>query len=498
MIAGSLRVDPGAAINLVARLIGALSVTLLVPAIMALAYGEPIVPFLAALAVGAAFAAVGLVATRGARAATTSEGVLVVALAWVFATVVGAVPYLVDAGQVGRVPDALFETMSGFTTTGASVMTDIEAHGRALLFWRSMTQWLGGMGIVVLALAVLPRFGGRALMENEAPGPGFDKLSPRIRETAARLWLLYVGFTIAAALAFWFGGLVGWSHGMDLYMSVSHAFTALATGGFSPDGRSLEEFGAYAQWVAVAAMACAGVNFGLWYRGLFRSWRWFARDDEFRVYFALIGVAGAVIALEIWLRGFHDLSTSIRHGIFQSVSIITTTGYASVDFAAWAAPLSLFLIVILMFVGGCAGSTGGSVKVVRHIAIWRALRREVRAFARPGLVQPVRVSGAVLDEQVVRMTVVFLVIYVAAFVVGTAVLLADAAIGGFDLAPFDAAAASATTLGNVGPGFGVAGPMGSFAAFGDVSTVTMTVLMWIGRLELLPVLALLSRAYWQR
>ncbi len=245
-------------------------------------------------------------------------------------------------------------------------------------------------------------------------------------------------------------------------------------------------------------MVVAGVSFVLWFRGLFRSPQWFRRDDELRFYLMAVVVVGLVVGGELWLRSIHGFSDSLRHGFFQSASIITTTGYASDDFAIWEAPLAQFLIVLAMFIGACAGSTGGSIKIARHLLVWRLLRREVRTAARPGLVRPIRLASAPVDEILVRTVTAFIVIYVLIFLVGTTVILVDSAVVGFDLAPFEAMAASATTLGNVGPGIGAAGPMGSFAQFGDVSTTTMFILMWVGRLELLPVLILASRSYWQR
>ena len=492
-------VDIRAVLHTVGRLCAWFSPTLLVPGAVAVWYGESITPFLAALAIGLVIG-IGMVrATRGAAEIGIREGFLVVALAWLIVAAIGSLPYIFEDGDIARPVDAYFEAMSGFTTTGSSQMADIESHGRGILFWRALTQWLGGMGIIVLALAILPRLsgGGRALMENEAPGPGFDKLSPRIRDTAKRLWVLYVWFTLAEIVLLCAVGYGGLSDGMDLYMAVTHSFTTMATGGFSPDGRSLEQFGPWSQWIVIAFMAIAGVNFALWWRALFRSRRVLWRDEELRLYLGILLAVSGLVAVEQYLGDTYGLHGSIRHALFQVVSMMTTTGFASVDFVSWP-QLSLFLLVALMFVGGCAGSTSGSIKVVRVQIVARALRREVRATLHPEAVMPVRSSRQAVPEAAVRAALVFTLLYLVVFLAGVLVLLIDAAIGGPEVGVFEVLAAAACTIGNIGPGLGFAGPMGSFAPFGDVSTVTMTILMWTGRLELLPVLVLLSRWYWRR
>jgi trk system potassium uptake protein len=492
-------VDVRAAVNLVALMTTWLSLSLLLPAAVALWYDESLRPFLVPLPIGVGLGLAVERLTRGAPDIGLREGFLVVSLAWLVAAGLGALPYIVEGGDLHRPVDAYFEAMSGYTTTGATVMSDISSHGRAILFWRSLTQWLGGMGIIVLALAILPRLtpGGRSLMENESPGPEFDKLAPRIADTAKRLWLLYVGITVIGVAGLAVVGYAGLSPGMDLYNAVCHSFTAMATGGFSTEPRSIEPFGAWAQWVLVAIMFAAGMNFALWYRGLFRSRRHFLRDEEFRLYVVFIVGASAVLAWMLYGDQFSDLEGSIRHAVFQVVATMTTTGYASTDFALWPG-LGLYLLVLLMFIGGCAGSTGGAIKVVRFLIIGRAIRREIETASHPQQVRPVRVSGKTADEVVVRAALVFVLLYLLIVLLGVALMLADADRRHLDLGAFEALAAGATTIGNVGPGLGFAGPMGSFAPFSDFSTVVMILLMWIGRLELIPVLVLLTRAYWRR
>ncbi len=477
-----------------------LSAAVLLPIAIALGYSESIWPFVAAGAiafvVGFALQRLGDPASIGMR-----EGYLVVSLMWLLAAAFGSLPFLFSGDpQLGRPLDAYFESMSGFTTTGASILTDIEALNQSITMWRQFIQWLGGMGIVVLALAVLPRLrvGGRQLLENEMPGPEIDQLADRIRDMSRRLWLLYVGLTAAMIAALTVVGLVGLDDRMSLYQATAHAFSTLPTGGFSPNGRSTEGFAGISQWIIAFFMVVAGANFALWYRALIkRQWWVVPRDGELRLYLAIMAVASVVVAVELWTEGVtKGVEPAIRHATFQVTSIMTTTGYASLDFATWS-QLALMTLVAVMFVGGCAGSTGGSIKVVRHLLLAKVLRRELRLTVHPDEVMLVRLNGSVVDERTLRAIVAFIMLYVGSWAVGTGLIAAEAAYRGPDISALDAIAAAATTLGNVGPGFGVAGPMGSYGSFGDFSTGTMVVLMWLGRLEVIPIVVLLTRRYWR-
>ena len=496
-----LALDLRAALGLCGTLLKYLSLASLFPAAIALGYGEPVWPFLAA---GAIAAAAGLLLERlgrGAGIAGFREGFFVVAFTWLLAAVFGSLPYLLSGEQqLDRPVDALFETMSGFTTTGASVLIDIEALDQSLLMWRQFTQWLGGMGIIVLALAVLPRLrvGGRQLLESEMPGPEVDDLPDRIRTTAQRLWFLYVGFTALQAAILTLFGVVGLDRRMGWFEAVSAAFTTLPTGGFMPEARSFEEFAAVSQWVTIVFMAIAGANFALWYRAIVRRSPIVPfRDEELRLYLAIIAAASILLTAAIWGEGLvAGGESAIRAGVFQVVSMMTTTGFWSVDFAAWPA-VAAATLVMLMLVGGSAGSTGGSIKVVRHLLLGRVLRRELRQTVHPEEVMPIRFNGIAVDERTLRAVIAFVLLYIGLFVAGAAVIAVDSALQGPELTVLDAIAASATTLGNVGPSFGVAGPMGSFEPFSDVSTATMIGLMWLGRLEVIPVLVLLTRRYWR-
>jgi trk system potassium uptake protein TrkH len=493
-------VDLRSALALVGRLATYLGLTAIVPAAVAIGYGERFWHFLVA---GAVTSGAGWVIERaagGAHSLGVREGFLVVALTWLVAAGFGMLPYLLSGEeQLDRPLDAYFEAMSGFTTTGASVVTDVTVLPQSLLLWRQLTQWLGGMGIIVLALAVLPRLrvGGRQLLESEMPGPEVEPLTARIRDTARRLWLLYIALTAVMVLILAAFGWVGIDGRMNLFNAVSTAFAALPTGGFSTDPRSLESFAAASQWVVAAFMALAGMNFALLYRAIVRREPGvLPREHELRLYVGLLALSSLVIILEIWTEGVARGEAAVRHGVFQAVSTMTTTGFASTDYAVWP-PLALMTLVGLMFIGGSAGSTSGSVKVVRHLLLGKVLRRELRQTVHPELVVPIRHNDVVVDERTLRAATSFILLYIGIFIAGASLLAVDAARTNIDLSVLDAIAATATTLGNVGPGLGFAGPMGSFEPFSDASNVVMIALMWLGRLEIIPVIVLFTRHYWR-
>ena len=495
-----LAVDLTGALNLVATLTKFLSLAPLLAAAVAVGYGESPWPFLGATAVVGALALGVERVTRGEHRIGSREAFFVVSVTWLAAAALGALPYLLSGeAQLDRPVDAYFEAMSGFTTTGASVLTDIEGVSRSLLLWRQLTQWLGGIGIIVIALAVLPRLrvGGRELLEHEMPGPEIESLSTRIQDTARRVWILYLSLTVALILLLAGFGWTGIDEQMTTFDAVAYALATLPTGGFGVRATSLEEFGAASQWTIALFMALAGANFALLYRAFVRRQpRAFGHDEEFRLYVGLLALGSAAVAAVLWTEDLASGEAAIRHAVFQTVSMMTTTGFATIDFAAWPA-LAAMALVGLMFVGGSAGSTSGSVKVVRHVLLGKILRREIDQTVHPELVAPVRLNRSVVGERTLRAVATFVLLYIGLFVVGAVLLAADAARTGLELSALDAISASATTLGNVGPAFGIAGPYGSFEPFSDFSTIVMTALMWIGRLEVIPVVVLLSRHYWR-
>jgi trk system potassium uptake protein TrkH len=495
-----LGVDVRASLNLVGLVIKYLSAAPLLPAAVAIGYSEPVWPFLAAAAIGIAFGWTLQATTSGRRGVGAREAFLVVSLTWLLAAGLGALPYLLSDNRDLSAPlDGYFEAMSGFTTTGATVLTDFDALSRSLAMWRQFTQWLGGMGIIVLALAVLPRLhvGGRQLFEHELPGPEIEPLAASIRDTARRFWVLYIALTAAAALSLAIVGWAGLDDRMGLFEAVGHAFTTMPTGGFSTEGRSIEAFAAASQWVIVVFMIIAGANFALTYRALVRRQPGvLLRDEELRLYLALLALGAAALLVEVTTEELVAGGDAVRHAVFQTVSMMTTTGYASADFNEWTL-FTAVVLVGLMLVGGCAGSTSGSVKVVRHLLIGRILRRELDQTVHPELVALTRLNRVPVDERALRAILAFVLLYVGIFALGTLALLTDASFNGPDIRAIDAIAASATTLGNVGPALGFAGPMGSFEPFSDVSKTVMIALMWLGRLEIVPVVVLLTRSYWR-
>lgn len=498
---GRLAIDLSAVANLVGSLAKYLGLAATFPIPFAIGYGESVLPFVVAGAVTSGGGYLLARATAGsAGRVSIREGYLVVAATWLVAACFASIPYLFEGGpQLSSPIDAYFEGMSGFTTTGASVVTDFDEINRSLGIWRQFTQWLGGMGIIVLAIAVLPRLrvGGRQMMESELPGPEIAALSERIRSTAQRLWLLYVALTALQTVLLATLWLVGVDELMTPYEALAHSLSTMPTGGFSTQPRSAEVFSAEAQWILGGFMLVAGANFALMYRVLaHRHARLLIRDEEFRLYIALALAATSAVTVMLWGYGIAEGEAALRTAFFQVVSIMTTTGMASADFALWPVLLMMSLFA-LMFVGGSAGSTGGSIKVVRHLLLGKILRRELGQTVSPEVVLPIRLNGAAVDERTLRAIATFILLYVGAWAVGSSVIAVEAAISGIGLAPLDAFAISATTLGNVGPAFGITGPMGSFAPLGDVSKVTLIALMWMGRLELLPVLVLATRHYWR-
>jgi trk system potassium uptake protein TrkH len=507
----NLRVDWRASCSLVGTVVKWLAVALVFPLALALFYGEGITTFLVtmalAVALGWSLEQLDDDPDMGAR-----EGFLMVALTWLAVSIVGSFPYLIAGqGTVAHPANALFESMSGFTTTGATVMGDIgfETHSRALLMWRQETQWLGGMGIVVLAVAILPELsvGGAQLMDAEAPGPGIQKLTPRIAETARALWKLYIAITAVEVLLLYGLHVGGLAPNMTAYNAVAHGLTTMPTGGFSPAARSIEYFSAAVQWVIIPFMVAAGTNFALFWHAANSDFEVFGDDNEFRFYAGVLGVFSGIVAVLLFTGAGMEstpsigpvsgnVETALRHAAFQTVSIVTTTGYASMDFNTWGSPAQYVLFVAL-FVGGSAGSTGGSIKIVRWLVILKSLKREFFTTVHPEAVRPVRLGGRALDERAVRGIYAFTLLYLTIFAAATLLIYLDAARAGLDLIALDALSATAATLGNIGPGFGVVGPMNSYLPFPPSTKLFMVFLMWVGRLEILPVLVLLTSAYWR-
>src|ERR671915_414672 len=450
VLPGALGVDVVGALNLIGSLVKPLGLAFLFPTALALGYGEPVWPFVAAALITWAFGAGLERVTFGKERVGAREGYLVVALVWLLIAAFGSLPYLFSEPQLSNPVDAFFESMSGFSTTGASVLTDIEGLSRSMAMWRQFTAWLGGLGIIVLFLAVLAVLGWTGVDER-----------------------------------------------MTFYRAVAHAFTTIATGGFSTEARSIEPFAAPTQWAIVFFMVVAGTNFALLFASIVRRQLGaLRRDEEFRVYLVLLAVTSLIVLIELRSADVLDGGEAVRHAVFNTVSMMTTTGFASSDFNEWTSLTALVLFGAVM-VSASAGSTSGSIKLVRHVAIAKMLRREIHQTVHPELVAPLRVSGAVLDEGTLRAIIVFLFLYVGVCVAGAVAILVDSSLQGVDLTAFQSLADSASLLGGAGPGLGFAGPMGSFEPFSDVSKLVLTAEMYLGRLEIVPVLVLFAGSYWR-
>ena len=508
------RVDVLAALGLCGQVLRLLAATLALPLVVAVYYGDPWVPFVVTGLVAIAAGTV-LVKLAGDREVGAAEGLLMVALTWLLVAVVGALPYLIAAhgigpwvapttptSTLGSPVNALFESMSGFTTTGATVLGQIDTgvHGHAMLLWRQLTQWLGGMGIVVLAVAILPQLsvGGAQLMAAEAPGPTLQKLTPRIRETALALWKIYAAITAIEILLLLGVGALNLDPAMTPYNALTHGLTTMPTGGFSQEARSIEAFSMVTQLVIIPFMFLAGTSFPLMWHVLHEGRSAFDDVDEFRSYvLTLVGVTAILsVILTIATTPATATMTAMVDATFQALAIVTTTGYASVDFAAWPMGAQVVLLVA-MFIGGSTGSTAGGIKLLRWYLIIKAIRRELFTSTHPRAVRPVRLNGEPVDEDALQGVQSMTLMYLVVCAVGISIIAIDVARAGMSATGLELVSVGATAIGNVGPAFGQFGPMGSFLELPVVSKLVMVALMWFGRLEVIPVLVLLTRTFWR-
>lgn len=414
------------------------------------------------------------------------EGFLIVSAGWILAAFFGALPYWIH-GTLPSLTDAYFETISGFTTTGSTVINQIEGLPHGILLWRSMTQWLGGMGIIILSVAVLPFLGvgGRQLFKAEVPGPLKDKLEPRIAETARSLWMVYVIITIAGFIFLLFGG-------MSVFDAVNHIFCTMATGGFSTKDTSVAWFNnAYIEGVLVVFMIIAGMNFTLHYKLLTGDFKTFGRDSEARFFLGTILVATLLITLDLRLNLVTDLARAFRYAIFQVSSIITTTGFVTDNFSKWPA-FSQIILLLLMFIGGSAGSTGGAIKCVRILLVLKQGYRELYRLIHPHAVVQVKLGQETIPPDVMKNVLGFFVLYLCIAIVAT---LAMSSLG---LDMITAFASVATTLGNVGPGLGLYHPATTYSEAPAVGKWILSFCMLAGRLEIYTVLVLLTPEFWKK
>ncbi len=407
-------------------------------------------------------------------------------LTWLGAVLIGSIP-LISSGEFNSVVDAIFESASGFTTTGASILTEIESHSRSILFWRSMTHWLGGMGIISLAVAIFPLLGvsGLQLMKAEMPGPDVEKITPRVTRTALILWLIYLSFTIAETLLLMLGG-------MNLYDALTHTFGTLATGGFSPRNASIAAFESpLIQWTITLFMLLSGVNFVLHYRLFTGHLGHVKRNSEFKTYFFIFAFVSLLVSISLHGEVYHTIGESIRYGAFQVASIMTTTGYVTADYELWP-NLAKALIFLMFFVGGSVGSTGGGIKVMRSLTLAKQAFTELKYLLYPKGVFRTHINGSPVNKVFVYSIIGFVFLYFAMLLLTTTIVASS----GADL--LTSFTSSLAIVGNVGPGFGAIGPTQNYAAFPDYVKIWLSIAMVVGRLEIYTVLIIFTPLFWRR
>jgi trk system potassium uptake protein TrkH len=416
---------------------------------------------------------------------TKREGYLVVAFGWIIMSVFGATPFLIH-GTIPSFTDAFFETVSGFTTTGASILTNIESVPYGLLFWRSMTHWLGGMGIIVLSLAILPilGIGGMQLYSAEVAGPSKDKIHPRIRETAKRLWGIYLILTAAETILLLFGG-------MSLFDALCHSFGTLATGGFSTKDISIAFFNSpYIEYVIIIFMLLGGTNFSLHYFALHGKIKSYFKDEEFNFYLSFVGVTTISTALFLFLYNSVALEKSFRDSAFSIVSILSSTGFTTVDYEKWHPFFTLMFLFLLLF-GACAGSTSGGVKMIRYYILFKNSLYELKRLIHPQAVIPVRYNKRAISNDVISKIAAFVLLYLITFTSGSIIL-------SFTGLEFSSSMGSvAACLGNIGPGLGSTGPGTNYAHVTNLGKWVLSFIMLLGRLELFTVLIIFSPSFWK-
>jgi len=455
-----------------------------VPLVTAVIFSEPVMPFIGTLVVaggcGGALIWVHRVHDRRLR---PRDGFLVVTGAWLVASLIGALPYLLS-GSLAPV-DAIFESVSGITTTGSTVVADITALSRSLVLWRSMSQWLGGMGIILFTIAILPLLGigGMQLFKAEVPGPVADKVQPRLANTARSLWGIYVGLTAAEWLLLKLAGL-------STYEALCHAFTTLATGGFSTRNQSVGEFASPAvEWIVIFFMLMAGINFVLHYKIIVGRGREVLRDSELHYFLGVVVVGTLLFTTTVHEQGSSFFET-VRTAAFQTVALLTTTGYVTADFEVWP-HVAQMAVLILLVLGGMSGSTGGGIKSLRTLLAVRSLRVTLHRLIHPHAIRPVKYGGAVVADNVLSGIWAFLTAYMLLALLGAAVVAAH----GYDV--MTSLTASLTAIGNVGPGLGQVGAYDNFAHLPALVKLVLSVLMLFGRLEIFTILALMSREFWR-
>ncbi len=471
--------------QLLGKVLCTIAAVLLLPAIICLIYRESPLPFLAVTLLMAACGAVLLRFRPKVTKIYAAEGFVVVGLSWILLSLFGALPFVLS-GDIPNYIDAVFETVSGFTTTGASNLPDVEALSRGAVFWRSLTHFLGGMGVLVFIMAVLPMSGSRSIhiMRAEVPGPIVGKLVPSARKTAILLYGIYIAMTVLEMILLICGG-------MSVFDSVVHAFGTAGTGGFSSRALSIGYYdSAYIDTVITVFMILFGVNFNLYYLILLGKGLEALKSEELHWYLGVVVFSAVSIALNLG-RAYGDFFHNLRYSFFQVASIISTTGYGTADFNLWPT-YSKWLLVLLMFFGACAGSTGGGLKFSRILILGKSIRLELRKQLRPHSVSIERLEGKPIGEATIHSTLVFFACYLFLFFLGTVIVSTD----GLDLTTTFTSVVAC--LSNIGPGLELVGPMGSYIMFSPLSKIVLSLLMLLGRLEIFPILMLFSPRVWKK
>jgi trk system potassium uptake protein TrkH len=475
------------------RLIGILNfflgLSMLAPLCVSFIYSDRgLVPLLYSFLITSASGVMLFIITKTTDYASLShrEGMAIVTLGWVSAGFFGALPFLLS-GSIGTITNAYFESISGFTTTGASILSDIESLPKGILLWRSLTQWLGGMGIIVLSIAILPFLGvgGMQLYKAEIPSPVVDKLQPRISETAKTLWRVYLFITLLEIGLLFLGG-------MSFFDSICHTFCTMPTGGFSTQNGSIAQFhSVYFEGVITVFMLLAGINFSLHFKFLKGDFRVFGRDPECRVFLLILAILILMVTANTYGSVFSSIGGAFRYAAFQVTSIITTTGFVTADYSEWPA-FSKIILLMCMFLGAMAGSTGGAIKIMRVILLVKHGYREIFSLIHPHAVRSIKLGGKPVPPEVLSSIWGFFILYVGLFIV--AVILMSS----LGLDTMTSFASVAATIGNVGPGFGLVGPVSNYLSVPDIGKWVLIFCMILGRLEIYTVIILLVPAYWQK
>lgn len=460
---------------------------LFAPLLIALYYGEgDAKSFLLTILIGAPIGFILSNIKAEKKAIYAKEGFLIVGFAWIIISAIGALPFVIS-GAIPSFIDAFFETVSGFTTTGATILTAIEGLPKGILFWRSFTHWIGGMGFLIFMLALIPSLGSNSihLLKAESPGPSPGKIVPKIKETAKILYLIYFALTLIE-------GILLMCAGMNLYDAVIHAMGTAGTGGFSNMNASIAAFNSPAiEWIITIFMIIFGINFALYFQILKGNFKGFFKNEELRYYLLIIVSAFILITVNIISLNGGDIILSIRQSAFQVSSIVTSTGFATVDFNFWPT-LSKLIIVMLMFVGAMAGSTGGGIKTVRIVIMLKAIKREINKIIHPKRVNSVKIDGKTVDEDIIHGVFLFIGAYIIISLIAIFIISFD----NFDVVT--TVTSVITTMSNIGPGLEVVGPAGNFAAFSPLSKLVLSFCMLAGRLEIYPMLIMFSPSIWRK